>query len=719
MARVLALFVALTAAGMVLAAPTVLWVSDPVGPDETVMMLTERASTASTVEAARLDDGKVTKPGATPALPAKWTTLKPLQAARQGVKAVLPAAWKPGVFALRVREAGQASAVVLANAPDPWWLQGDEGQRSTPGGWVRVFGKCLSQDAKAARLVLRDARGTDTALKLTQATTWAVGGALPATLRPGGYEVFVHNGQGGDGAWKLAGKLSVIPPVAWKTDVFTVGGEGEKNDTDKLIRDALQQAADNGGGVVLLPRGTYDVKGELVIPPGTVLKGEAPGLVTLYWRQTADPPEALISGRDYGLQNLTIFCFNYRRVISDSQESERLRLDHVIIRAVPDAVRSQVMKCNKETLAAVHLLGRNFQVTHCDFYAATAGNLPGRCIVTGPWGFCREQGPWWGVVSDCVLDGHLYGMEAFRGLIFERNSIKGVAVGASTYWNNFAKELYFADNAVQHVYGGDREILTSDAGGGAYLGQATASGTKLTLAADPVFKDYAPTAHTDYRGAAVYLMDGTGAGQWRTVTANQGREWEVDRPWDVPPDDTSVLSIVPFRGRSLIVNNTFTDGGAVQMYGTVADIIIAGNKGTRIDGFYTWGLNPHGWGWQPAWTTQLLDNEILEGSGYGGRVWGPTFLGVITSNTDAQYAGPLARGNVLRRNVLQTSSYISLGGVSTDTLVENCTLKHHAIGIRVGKDVRNVLLRRNVFEDVAKPLEGDGAANALVIPAGK
>lgn len=713
------LAILLLLAGAAFAAPSIFWVSDPVRPDETVLLLTEGASTGSTVEAVRLADGKVTKPGAAAALPAKWTTLKPLQAARQCVKVVLPADWKPGVFALRVREGNAVSNPILANGPDPWWLQGDEGQSGTPGGWVRVFGKCLSLDAKSTQLVLRDDRGKDTALKLTQATTWAVGGALPASLRPGSYEVFVHNGQGGDSAWKAVGKLRVTPPVAWKTDVFTVGGEGEKNDTDKLIRDALQQAADNGGGVVLLPRGTYDIKGELPIPPGTVLKGEGPGLVTLYWQQSADPPESLISGRDYGLQNLTIFCFNYRRVISDSPDSERLRLDHVVVRAVPDAVRSRVMKSNKETLAAVHLLGRNYQLTHCDIYAATAGNLPGRCLVTGPWGFCRDKGPWWGVVSDCVLDGHLYGMEAYRGLIFERNRIKGVAVGASTYWNNFAKELYFADNAVQHVYGGDREIMTSDAGGGAYFGKAVADGTKLTLAADPVFHDYAPTAHTDYRGAAVYIMDGTGAGQWRTVTANEGRAWEVDRPWDVPPDDTSLLSIVPFRGRSLIVNNTFTDGGAVQMYGTVADIVIANNQGRRIDGFFTWGLNPHGWGWQPAWTTQLLDNEILEQSGYGGRVWGPTFFGVITSNTDAQYSGPLARGNVLRRNVLQTGSYISLGGTSVDTLVEDCTLKHHAVGIRVGKDVRGVLLRHNVFEDVAKPLEGEGVANAQVVPAAK
>jgi hypothetical protein len=694
-------------------APTIFWASDPVRPDETVVLLTDGASPTSTVDALRLPDARATRPGASSALPATWTSLRPLQSSRPCVKAVVPSTWKPGVFALRVRDGAQVSPVVLANAPDPWWLQGDEGQRATPGGWLRVLGKCLS--TTDARIVLRDTHGADTPLKLTSATTWSLGAALPSSLQPGDHEVFVHNGQGGDSAWKSAGKLTIIPPVAWKTDVLTVASPVEGVDTDKAIRAALDKARKNGGGIVLLRRGTYDVQGEIPIPPGTVLKGEAPGLVTLYWKNTPDPPEALISGHDYGLQNLTIFAFNYHCVISDNPDSERLRLDHVVLRAVPDAARSYVLKSNAGFLAAIRLQGRNFQVTHCDIYAAVAGNLPGRSIVTGPWGFDGDRGPYYGVISDCVLDGHLYGCENLRGLIFERNRVKGVAVGASTYWTNFSCQLYAADNIVQHVYGGDREIMTSDASGGAYFGRASVSGTHLTLAADPIFTDAAPTHHTDYRGAAIYLLDGTGAGQWRTVTANRGREWEVDRPWDVPPDDTTLLSIVPFRGRTLIVNNDFSDGGALQMYGTVADVVIAGNKGARIDGMFAWGLNPGGVGWQPCFTTQFLDNEITEGSGYGARVWGDTFLGVITGDSNDTYPGPLARGNILRRNVLQTSSFINLGGVSRDTLVEGCTIKHHSTGIKIDRDVQGVVLRHNHFEDVAAPITGPGAPTALII----
>jgi hypothetical protein len=711
-----------------LAAPTVLWVSDPVRPDETVVLLTEGASAASTVEATWLADGEVTRPGASAALPEQWTALASLQAARQCVKTVIPASWEPGVFALRMREAGQVSSVSIANAPDPWWLQGDEGRHSTPGGWVRIFGKCLSLDAPAARLVLRDGRGMDATLELTQTTSWALGGRLPATLQPGEYEAFVHNGHGGDLTWRSAGKLTVIPPVAWKTDIFTVALEGEGADTDKAIQNALQRARDNGGGVVYLPRGAYDVKGQLVIPPHTVLRGEGMGLVSLHWPDYETPPDSLIVANDCAIEDLSLYCRNHLRVITNEPASERFHLSRVRIRANAffmalgpgETFRGRTAPQKISEGYVLRLTGRNFQVTDCDLWGS------GAVLSLDPHGFTGQRGPWCGLISGNRIaygsTGHLF--ENADCLIFENNDMMGRGTcaggnGISTYWNNFSRHIYYAGNHVHDLYGIDREMVTLDGDGVAYFGTAQANGTRLTLDADPVFRDYAPSPHTDYRGAVVYILEGTGAGQYRTVVANEGREWTVDRPWDAPPDGTSRLSIVPFRGRNLFIGNTFEDGGPLQLYGSAADVIVAENRGARMDAMFAWGLTQHGWGWHPAWRCQFLDNEFLEGSGYGARVQGPAFLGVVTSAPNEQYSGPLARGNILRRNVLQAGSLINLTGTCQDTLVESCVVKRHPVGIRIGKDVQGVLLRRNVFEDVARPVDGDGAANAVIVPAGQ
>ncbi|MBM3957130.1 MAG: hypothetical protein FJ313_03670, partial [Gemmatimonadetes bacterium] len=676
------LAVLLLVAGVAPAAPTILWVSDPVRPDETVVLLTEGASAASTVEALRLVDGPTAKPGAAAALPAQWTPLHPLQAARQCVKVALPASWEPGTFALRVREGGEVSNVSLANAPDPWWLQGDEGQSATPGGWVRVFGKCLSLDPQATRLLLRDGAGTDTPLNLTQATTWALAGALPDALQPGEYEVFIHNGCGGDLTWRSAGKLTVIAPVAWKTDVFTVATEGEGADTDKAIHDALKQAQDNGGGIVYLPRGTYDVKGQLVIPPHTVLRGEGMGLVSLHWPDYETPPDSLIVANDCAIEDLSLYCRNHLRVITNEPTSDRLRLRRVRIRADAffmalgpgETFRGRTAPSKISEGYVLRLTGRNFQVTDCDLWGS------GAVLSLDPHCFTGQRGPWYGVISGNRIaygsTGHLF--ENADCLIFERNDVMGRGTcaggnGISTYWNNFSRHIYYAGNHVHDLYGIDREMVTLDGDGVAYFGTASADGTRLTLDADPVFRDYAPTPHTDYRGGVVYILDGTGAGQYRIVTANAGRDWTVDRPWEAPPDETSTLSIVPFRGRNLFIGNLFEDGGPVQLYGSAADVIVAENRGARMDAMFAWGLTQHGWGWHPAWRCQFLDNQFVEGSGYGARIQGPAFMGVVTSAPTEQYSGPLARGNILRRNVLQSGSVISLGGTCQDTLVEGCT----------------------------------------------
>jgi hypothetical protein len=59
---------------------------------------------------------------------------------------VLPASLQQdSAYAVQVQSGhGATSNVITVNTPDVWWLQGDGGNISTPGGWVRVFGRALS-----------------------------------------------------------------------------------------------------------------------------------------------------------------------------------------------------------------------------------------------------------------------------------------------------------------------------------------------------------------------------------------------------------------------------------------------------------------------------------------------------------------------------------------------------------------------------------------------
>jgi len=270
-----------------------------------------------------------------------------------------------------------------------------------------------------------------------------------------------------------------------------------------------------------------------------VLRGEAMALVSLYWPDFEKPPAELISGADFGIEALSVYCQNHRNVIADAAVSKRMFLRHVRIRANAYFMVEEAGKefrghrgpaSHKECGAAVLLRGTNFEITDCDIYATNYGVR----IMKAKTGIIARNRISYG--------GRGYSLENTERLIFEDNLVTGnnlLAIGndITTFWSNFCRHIYYARNHVQQMFGADREMMTLDAGGGAYFGAiATASGNQLTLAADPVFHDYAPKPHTDWTGAAVQILDGKGAGQYRFVTANKGREWQVDRPWTVVPD---------------------------------------------------------------------------------------------------------------------------------------------------------------------------------------
>ena len=693
-----------------LAAPVIFWASSPVGPDETCLLMGGGFGNSPVVEVGCVQN----KAEGVPDTVERWTRVPALQVSAHSLKFVVPADFPKGMYACRVSTDGQTSAVHFLNGCEVWWWQGDGGETASLGGWLRCFGVCLSMSERSS-IGLR-ALGAQVGLPVRQLDPWTVAVKLDSKfLAAREYEVVLYNGWGGKAGTCSLGKVTVTAPEQWKPEVFNVRDFGD--DSDAAVHAALAKAEANGGGVVYFPRGRYQIKSELKLPPGTILRGEDMALVSLYWPDLDQPAQALIHGPKFGLENLSLYCQNHRNVVEDEDTSVGTFLRRVRIRAnvyfmfeepgIPYRGK-QTPATHRKCGAAIQLRGRNFSVTDCDIYASN-------------YAFSGLRAKYGVIARNTLLyGGRGYSIENADRLIFEDNLIAGndlLAIGNDihTFWTNACCHIYYARNRLQHMYGADREMMTLDAGGGAYFGQVAAvSGTHLTLAADPTPKDYAPPGrHTDWAGAACIILDGTGAGQWRWVTRNAGREWDVDRAWDIAPDDTSLLSIVPHRGRNLFIGNTFEDGGAFQLYGSGLDTIVAGNKGARMDGFFAWGLNPHDWGWQPCLNCQFLDNEILEGNGYGGR---SAFIGAFTSNNNDKYAGPLARAMVFRRNICHNNARLRLGGTVDGAVIEHCTVRHSEQGVLIGKGPTNVLLRGNQFEDVAKPYDGEGMGEALIHP---
>ena len=312
-------------------APQIIWASDPVRPDETVVVIGEALGPGCQVELGPLADGPITRPPTNAARVVKrWETIRPIQTGERSLKFVVPKSWPQGAWACRVRRDVAVSDRIILNAPAPWWWNGDGGESASPGGWLRVFGKSLNFGGQS-RAVLQAADGKALTLSASASDCYALTFPLPPDVAAGDYTMSIHNDLGGDATWQSAGTVTLRPSPARKADVFNVKDFAGKA-ADPLLA-ALAKAKANGGGIVFLPRGHYAVKSTLAIPPNTVLRGEGMDLVSLYWPDFEAPPAELISGRAYGLESLSLYCQNHRNVVTDTRDSHDVALRHVRIRA--------------------------------------------------------------------------------------------------------------------------------------------------------------------------------------------------------------------------------------------------------------------------------------------------------------------------------------------------------------------------------------------------
>ena len=704
-------------------APVVFWASSPVRPGEAVLVTGSGLDDGCTVEVCRLADAAPQSPA-----PAQWSTpiAQPtvLQARGQSLKFVLPGEQKPGVFALRVRSGKATSATVLLNGPSPWWCQGDAGTKATPGGYVRVFGNGLGwpgiapgggkgKRSPASTIRLKGPRAVVLA---AEGGRYAIRSRLPSDLAPGQYELRVHNGRGGAGAWSAPLRLDVVKPDVWPKRTLNVmdfgaNGRGKADDT-RAIADALAKLGSSGGGVLYFPRGRYLVSQTLRIPERTVLRGAGRDLSAIAWPDRAKPLERMLVGtHHFAIRDLSFYCANYGHFLTVDMTSPQAGHVHLQrLRVVANRFRGHMYQRPEEMSArftrfGVHggkllaLRGDNVEVTDCDLLASGCvlflSRAPGARIANNTFRMGRFGWFW---LSGC------------DGVAFENNRCLGQDL--STWGGGInvldgsasCRHVYFANNTCAQWFGGDNE-LTTDGSGSFYFGKAASgSPTGVVTASDPGW------GGRRWRGLGVFIVGGRGVGQYRRVADHKGRAIEVDRPWQVVPDHTSQLAIVRFQGRFLLIGNRFADIGVVQFYGTSAENICDGNVSARTAGFYNMARDYHGL--QPSWYVQWLGNVIEEGNGYDSahrQLPRDARLGVVSAVRSARCPHAMNLGTVVRGNRLLSNARIALGdrrpaASIQDCIVEGNTVRDSDVGIDIAPLVAGVLQRNNTFERVGTPV---------------
>ena len=779
------------------AKPVVIWASDPVRAGESVVVRGDGFGKKAAVEISLSQNGN----------PTDWQSVEVLQQTPSTLKFALPAQIGDGIVRFRISDGKESSESSLLNAPKIWWMQGDETEAATPGGWLRLFGLNLNLRPGAKATL----RAGDSTISLTPEAIdeFAIRIPLPADLKPGEYTVEFHNGLADAAANATAGKIQIALKKATSDQVFDVTkygavpaepgylqyttamlAEGQVDSTE-AIQKALDDAGKAGGGIVQFPRGIFVLSKGLTIPLHVTLRGAGSGLTTLsyvddllprvqrqkklYWGAQQfepiqgvdfEPHPYLIRGEGhYTVEDLAIYAINHHAGIQSELPVNSPNAGHVTIRRVlmrldrfinndrtdrhySDAEEVFLKRWrDKRRTGAIDVGGPNIQITDCDIYSSLQV-----LMLNGSSGYIARN-----KFSAVPRHWTVFGRRTQK-VIFENNDCSdgGVSLnsvhdmvtndGQTRIQSMYSREIYIARNAMKDSYRGDRDGgFNSDfhAPVGIYTGTVEkCDGTTLVLPKETEDPEFA----TKWLGAVVVVLDGKGAGQYRSLAGGSGKTLLVDKAWDVPLDTTSFISVCKALDHVIAVDNIARDAGNTILFwcGGI-EVVAARNKSIRGGAIQQITISYEGQV-LPGLRAQFFDNEILEGT-----TWGASFIFPRGSNigtltyppishdrtlqadkgkpvTAPDYHGPMALDQVFRRNTIANNGRFFVGGNVQNVLFEAGRVSDAEIGLEVTTrgghwadflqgGPTDILARNNIFKNVTTPYSGDRLNETTILPA--
>ncbi len=655
--------------------PRIFWASQPVKPDETILATTGGTDLDTTAELAVLANTAAGLPPGTAPAPTDWTALTPHTATPRSVTVTVPENWTQGIYALRVTRAGTTSPAKFVNLPDPWFVQGDQGDTATPGGSFVVAGTCLAFPNKTPRAVLL--RTGHPAVELTNpsrvgtlapktggaaSTGFALRYTVPAGTPEGEYALYLHNGCGGPAGWvKFTNRIetpittvTVRAAEVWPATTYELTAMPGAND-DARFAAALAQVKTNGGGRIHIPAGTYTLTQRLVLPRRTVLVGDGPDKTIVKW--SVNPPlsdahytalDGLVHGerlytslaflQTFALEDLKLESsdtFTGKLVMRNgTAEPGWLRNTHLVVPTPPLSGGSPTALYMQDA-ANTFIDGCLFQSPNHCLYAhrqVTYIRISGSVFRFRGMNVSFNGGGHNHVIYDNVFEVH--GSPEENGWLRHTDSVPNPGFFFASFRSQpYCRDLLLANNwsenkMVNHSPRGFVGYSTDGTDGG-YTGPITSVTGTTIVVPDAIGTYSAVNRAPNWEGAVVQILGGRGAGQWRLVVSAPagGNTITIDRPWDIAPDATSTIALNEFLGRTLFIDNNYAAEPLHQDYYCTLDSIKASNSyGVDQHPLADKETDPvpnasvpcwtgrHYDGTMPGWHLQVLDNTINRGA---------------------------------------------------------------------------------------------------------
>lgn len=700
--------------------PVVIWTSSPVQPGETVLIHGGNFGENPVVE---LTEKK------------KKVAISPLSVSESSIMFTLPETWTPGLVNGVVRSGELVSKVFQLNAPDIWWIHGDRGREaSTKQGHLKLIGNCLLDPKKPAPEVflhkITDGKKVKpVSLSVVKYNRYFVQTDSWEELPEGTYEIKMiqpgNNNPLTAGEIRISEKINIFPEEVFNVvDFGAIPNDGI--DDTYFILQALEQLKKNGGGILFFPVGRFQMNQTIELPPYSVLKGLGADFSQIYWPDTYEPLPALIRGtHSFEVSNIFLTCGNHRDGIvgsgpevhgiahQDDYKEGNITVMNVTLRMLHTQYLNHDMDEMKRRLPPIHMAralrlgGENLNVTGNNVYCAAGGVF--------------EFRGYWSNISDNIFSrGNVIGWSGFRGqqLIFMNNHMGGASCISYYALPEGSENIYWGNNFIENTFdGNNRESITGDLRIIAYHNTiknitptsfTTITGESKSWVIPSIFNTTgeiaSPTGKIEYwKNGAVQIAAGKGVGQIKRIKAVNGTKIELESPWDITPDETSIINITSYRRRFIYTENkTYDSSIALQFYGSMIEAIVANNITSRTGGF-TGDTNRD----MPNWFNQFYENTIISGNAYRGpRNQVPAtdaHLGLLGHGSDY----PVIRSCVIRNNELKSNAKLDVTGNIADCLFEKNNISYANIGATIDPRARNIVLSKNTFNKVLKPYQYD------------
>ena len=504
----------------------------------------------------------------------------------------LPTALPQGSdYLLWAQNSSGYSQPVMINQTEAWWVK----ETSSRGQIASVFGRNLSQDGgtQNSQVYLEDSAGKGYWAQVVGVNPYKVDFKVPDALANGDYQVFVHNGDGGQYGWSKPLTMTIDNGLNYTGAVFNVKNYGAKGDgvtNDTAAINAARAAADKTPwSTVYLPTGTYVVNQAL-----------DPGRDQVRWL-----------GDGKNLTNIKVANGSSQQFLflNDAFAAKQITFQDLTLDAnaknAPSMQITSLMR-NTSDLQYVNVRINGEGTAPLDWHLGYNISMKNSDII-GKENFL-------GTARQVFIDGsNFYGAGNTSSLIIGRG-IQNISITNSTGQNldisdpkKYVLGRFFVDQgnwspSINQYLGynktinlapspdsndqncGEQILWEQGEGFSTFLGKATASTVNTVTVSVP-----SSTVNGIYK---ITIVGGKGIGQTRLVQSLNQSTYTIKDNWNVQPDSSSVIVANKNIDNAVVYGNSLdglsdyktrqTASAGVQTYFGASNLIVDNNTFNQI-----------------------------------------------------------------------------------------------------------------------------------------